>query len=227
MKAFLESKEMSTNEDILRREIVESCQRLYQRNLLAAGDGNVSIKIGEERILFTPSGRPKAFVAPSEITIAKQNGEVVAGQPSGEREMHLSIYRRCPEARAVVHAHPPYAVAWSLARPELRELPGEFLAEVILGAGRIPIVPYQRATTAAMGEALLEFLPSARALILARHGAVCWGETLEEAMNGMERLEHSAQILWLAESLGGAKPLPADEVQALREMRARMGAKLL
>jgi L-fuculose-phosphate aldolase len=114
-----------------------------------------------------------------------------------------------------------------LARPQLEELPNDSLSEIILGAGRIPIVPYARPTTEAMGERLAPYLPHARAMILSRHGAVCWGESLDEALNGMERLEHSAQMLWIAETLGGAKPLPREEVEALKSMRAKFGERLL
>ncbi len=109
----------------------------------------------------------------------------------------------------------------------MTELPNDSLSEIILGAGRIPIVPYARPTTVMMGTHLEPFLPAHRAMILSRHGAVCWGESLDEALNGMERLEHSAQMLWLAESLGGAKPLPREEVEFLKSMRAQFGEKLL
>jgi L-fuculose-phosphate aldolase len=227
MKTIQESKKMINDESTIRGQIVEVCQRLYARNMLAAGDGNVSYRLSDQRILFTPSGRPKAFIHPEQITVVTLNGEILQGKPSGERDMHLEIYRRCPQAKAVIHAHPPHAVAWSLARPQLKELPAEHLSEVILGAGRIPFVPYARPTTADMGEVLRPYLPDCRALILTRHGGVCWGESLEEALNGMERLEHSAQILWLAETLGGSKPLPREEVDVLRAMRVQMGDKLL
>ena len=118
--------------------------------------------------------------------------------------MHLAVYRSCPEARAVVHAHPPTAIAWSLARPGLDFLPSDALPEVILAAGSIPFVPYARPGTAAMGEVLAPFLPENRLMVLARHGALAWGGTLEEAHNGMERLEHACQILKAAGELGGA-----------------------
>ncbi|MBX3022854.1 MAG: class II aldolase/adducin family protein [Bdellovibrionales bacterium] len=216
---------MTENE--IRNQIVDVCRRLYARNMLAAADGNVSFRLSDERILFTPSGRQKAFITPEDIAITALNGEVLTGKPSGERLMHLEIYRRCPQARAVVHAHPPHAVAWSLARPQLKELPNDHLSEVILGAGRIPFVPYARPGSEAMGGELAPYLPECRALILSRHGAVCWGTSLEEALNGMERLEHSAQILWLAEQLGGSHALPREEVNALRKMREQMGEGLL
>jgi L-fuculose-phosphate aldolase len=218
---------MQMNGNGHRSQIVEVCKRLYNRNMLAAADGNVSYRIDDQQILITPSGRQKAFIRAEDIAVTDLNGAVHEGQPSGERLMHLEVYRSCPKARAVVHAHPPHAVAWSLARPELEELPNDRLGEIILAAGRIPIVPYARATTAAMGEVLRPYLPGCRAMILSRHGALAWGESLEEALNGMERLEHSAQMLWLAEQLGGSKPMPASEVEALKAMRAEMGESLL
>jgi L-fuculose-phosphate aldolase len=141
--------------------------------------------------------------------------------------MHLWVYRRCSEAQAVVHAHPPTAIAWTLAHPELSELPSDSLPEVILAAGRIPVVPYARPGTEAMGSELEPFLPAHRLLLLARHGALAWGESLEEAINGIERLEHAALILKTAHELGGAKPLPEDERRALQLIRAKTGPKLL
>ncbi len=215
-------------EAALRAQILQICQRLYARNMLASADGNVSARLDQDRVLITPSGVAKAFAHPDAIAMLDVNtGKILSGAPSAERLMHLEVYRSSPLAQAVVHAHPPHAIAWSLAKSELGELPTDHLSEVILGAGRIPFVPYARPGTKAMGTVLQPFLPECRAMILSHHGALTWGESLSEAVNGMERIEHSAQILWLAESLGGAKPLPPDEVAALRAMRAKMGPKLL
>ncbi len=202
-------------------------RRLHDRNLLAAADGNVSALLDDGRIAITPSGVAKARLQPGDLAYLSRDGRIVAGRPSTERLMHLAVYRLCPEARAVVHAHPPTAIAWSLARPDLACLPSEALPEVILAAGTIPFVPYARPGTAAMGEVLAPFLPAHRLLVLSRHGALAWGETLEEAYNGIERLEHACQILKAAQELGGAKPLPEAEVEALRQARAQGGRRLL
>jgi L-fuculose-phosphate aldolase len=140
--------------------------------------------------------------------------------------MHLAVYRACPEARVVVHAHPPTAIAWTLARPDMCELPTDALPELLLAAGRVPIVPYARPGTEEMGTALLPFLPAHRLMLLARHGALAWGESMEEAVNGIERVEHSALILKAAVELGGASPLPSSELEALRALRARIGPRL-
>ena len=207
--------------------LCDICRRLHARNLLAAADGNVSVLLEDGRIAITPAGVAKARMEAADLAYLEPGGTVGSGRPSSERLMHLAVYRACPEARAVVHAHPPTAVAWSLARPDLAFLPSEALPEVILAAGAIPFVPYARPGTAAMGEVLAPFLPEHRLLILSRHGALAWGESLEEAYNGIERLEHACQILAAAERLGGAAALPAAEVEALREARRQSGRRLL
>ncbi len=209
------------------QEVCDACRRLHGRNLLAAADGNISIRLNQDEIAITPAGVNKYRLRPEDMAVVRLDGACVSGTPSSERAMHLWVYRRCPDALAVVHAHPPTAIAWTLAQPELTELPSEALPEVILAAGRIPVVPYARPGTEDMGTELAPFLPGHRLLLLARHGALAWGESLEEAVNGIERVEHAALILKTAHQLGGAKPLPEDERRALQLLRAKNGPKLL
>ncbi len=207
--------------------MVETGRRLHARNLLAAADGNISCRLPFNRIAITPTGVSKVSLRVEDMAFMQLNGLVIKGKPSSERLMHLAVYKACPDAACVVHAHPPTAIAWSLARPELEYLPDEALPEVILAAGRIPIVPYARPGTAAMGDGLARYLPQHRLLILARHGALCWGETIEDAYNGIERLEHVCQILKSAVELGGLKSLPSEEVAVLRELRTQHGPRIL
>ena len=212
---------------VLLRDLIEACRRLHAGGLLAASDGNVSIRLPDGRIVMTPSGVPKAKVQAGDLAYLSARGATLSGRPSSERAMHLAIYHAVPEAKAIVHAHPPTAIAWSLARPELKELPSEGLPEVILAAGRIPIVPMAMPGTEAMGTNLLPFLPAHRLMILARHGGLCWGEHLDEAVGGIERLEQVAEILWKAEALGGAKPLSGSELEELRALRAKIGPRII
>lgn len=209
------------------QKIVDICQRLHGKNMLAAADGNVSYRVSDEQIYITPTGINKAFMKISDIATIDIRNRVLSGKPSGERLMHLEVYKQCPKAKCVVHAHPPHAIAWSVARPELRELPSDCLSEVILAVGKIPIVNYARPGTEDMGENLRPFLPQYRTMILSRHGAISWGETLNEAYNGMERLEHSAQILQIAHTLGTLTTLPEREIAALKEMRTKIGDRTL
>ncbi len=195
--------------------------------MLAAADGNISYRISDSEILITPSGVSKAFMKPKDMAVINLEGEVLKGQPSSERLMHLAVYRASEQARCVVHAHPPHAISWSVARPAMKELPAECLSEVILACGSIPVVPFATPSTNEMGDHLLPFLPDYRVMILARHGGLSWGESLDEAWRGMERLEHSAQILWLSETLGGLTMLPDEVVKRLRDMRKNIGFQTL
>jgi L-fuculose-phosphate aldolase len=218
---------MSVPSSFPRQQIIEICQSLHRKNMLSAADGNVSFRISDREILITPSGVSKAFITADEICVIDIDNNILQGNPSSERLMHLEVYRQCPEAQAVVHAHPPTAIAWSVAFPKLKELPSESLSEVILAAGRIPFVPYARPGTIEMGTQLHPYLQECRAMILSRHGALVWGESLMEAYCGMERVEHSAEILWRAQTMGKLSKLPSKEVAVLREMRKKMGKKLL
>ncbi|MGZ3479605.1 MAG: class II aldolase/adducin family protein [Myxococcaceae bacterium] len=207
-------------------DIRDACAQLHARGLLAAADGNVSVRQADGSIVLTPAGANKARLRPGSLARVTLDGRILEGRPSTERAMHLAVYRACPEARVIVHAHPPTAIAWTLARPDLTELPTDALPELLLAAGRVPIVPYARPGTEEMGAVLLPFLPAHRLLLLSRHGALAWGESMEEAVNGIERVEHSAIILKAAAELGGTTPLPESELQALRALKARIGPRL-
>jgi L-fuculose-phosphate aldolase len=207
--------------------ILDGCRRLHAQGLLAAADGNVSARLPDGRIAITPRGVPKAELALQDFAFLDLDGSILRGNPSSERAMHLAIYRAVPEAKAVVHAHPVHAIAWSLARPEAEELPGDALPEVILATGRIPIVPLAIPGTEAMGDNLRPFLPAHRVMVLARHGGLCWGESLGEALGGLERLEQVAQILHRAEGLGGASPLSPEALAAHRALRSQLGPRVI
>ncbi len=218
---------LNNNELLLAEEIVSVCKRLHARNLLAAADGNVSYKINNDKIIITPSGVQKALMQPDQMAIINLEGQVILGAPSSEMLMHLQIYKDCPKAKSVVHAHPPTGVAWTVAHPELEYLPRECLSEVILALGEVPIVPYAPPGSQKMGLVLKPYLPKNRALLLARHGAITWGESLQEAFMGMERVEHVSEILFKAKLLGGLTSLPPQDVEDLKLQRKKMGDRLL
>lgn len=217
----------SLSERAARETICEIGRRLHQKGWLAAADGNISLRLASNNILITPSGAHKGYLSPDEISRITIDNRVLEGRPSGERLMHLAVYKNAPKAVAVVHAHPPVATAWTVAHPHLKELPNECLSEVILAAGRIPFAAYAQPGTDQMGEALLPFLPECRLIVLSRHGALTWGESLVEAYNGMERLEHAAVTLAHAMALGGTTSLPSEEVARLVAMRARSDGRTL
>jgi L-fuculose-phosphate aldolase len=213
--------------EAIKNQMIAVAKALHQKNMLAAADGNISYRVNDDEILITPSGKPKALITPDDIAIINLKNTVLRGNPSSERLMHLAVYERCPKARCVIHAHPATAIAWSIARPDWTELPAGCLSELILAAGRVPIAPYARPGSQSMGDVLKPFLPDSRIIVLARHGAITWGEDLQEALNGMERLEHTATVLMHAAQLGGLTYLPEEEITVLHAMREKMGERIL
>jgi L-fuculose-phosphate aldolase len=209
------------------KTLVEMGERLHARNLLAGCDGNLSCRLASGHILITPTQLSKIFLRPANLVILSPEGIPLQGTPSSEVRLHLQVYSRSPEARAVFHAHPPAAVAWTLTHPTATELPGNLLPESILACGTIPVAPYARPGTPELAASIAPFLPSHRVILLARHGALCWGHSPEEAFYGMERVEHIATILRYAAAFGDAPPLSEEEVAALWECRKWIGEKTL
>ncbi|MGI9548965.1 MAG: class II aldolase/adducin family protein [Bdellovibrionales bacterium] len=194
-------------------KIIEICTRLYEKNFLVAQDGNVSVK-EKDCIKITPSGVDKSSLKPHEICSIDFEGHPLKGKASSEKEMHLAIYKNQKKAGAVVHSHPPAAIALSLARPRWKKLPLS-LPETVISLGEVPFIKYVQPGLKEMGESLIPYLEKSTAFILSHHGAVTWGENLEEAYQRMTTLEHSCKIIWMAESIGRARSLPKKELQKL------------
>ncbi len=213
--------------DAAKAEVLRICAHLHGLGMLAAADGNVSYRLNDQCILITPAGRNKRLIAARDLAVLTLENSIISGSPSSERLMHLKVYATCAEAKVVVHAHPINAIAWSIAKPKLNELPIRSMPEAILGVGAIPIVPYARPGTEALAQGLEKIAPMHKALILARHGALSWGNSAEEAINGMERLEHVAKVLAVAASLGPLSELPEDEINSLLKLRQKMGSRSL
>ncbi len=209
------------------RDMIVVCHHLYSQGLLAACDGNVSMRIGTESLLITPAGKHKGFLESEMLAIVNLKGETILGTPSTELAMHLAVYRNCPSARAVVHAHPPATTAWTIAHPYLKELPCESLSELILAVGKVPVIPYRLPGSVELGDVLEPFITTSKVNILSRHGCLCWGNSIQEAFWGVERLEHAAKTLLYAQMLGGIKPLPKTDLHALHELRTRIGDRIL
>lgn len=211
---------MASSELSIRREVCRTMKRLHARNLLAANDGNVSVRLDGERLLVTPSGGHKAFLKPEELVVVDVEGRVLSGArtPTGELPMHLEVFRRRRDVAAVVHAHPPTCIALSVV--ERQSLNG-ILPEVILSTGEVPIVPYARPVSQAMADALDGYIDEHDALILERHGTLAVGRTLMDAYALTERMEHAAEVLYRARAFGRVRLLPRSEERELKELYAR------
>ena len=196
------------------REICRAGRRLSERGLIAGTDGNVSARCAPDRVLVTPAGTDKGELAPGDLVEVDLAGRVVRGpgKPSTELDMHLVVYKQRPDVAAVVHAHPPVATGFAVAGKMLGD---GSLAELVTQFGMVPIVPYGAPGTPELGERVRPFAREHDALLLANHGAVTLGPSVEAACYRMESLEQSARILLVARLLGGARPLSPEEIARL------------
>ncbi len=206
-----------------REQMVAFCRLGWQRGYLAATDGNISLRLGPERVLITPAGRSKALLQPEDLVEVDLAGKVLSGRgrPSAELALHLAVYEELPRAGAVVHAHPPLATAFSLAG---RELELGALPEALVHLGPVPLVPYATPGSRELARAVRPYLGRAGALLLEHHGTLAHGPDLESAWARTEKLESAAQVLLAAESLGGARPLPPEEQARLLAMGGHQAA---
>lgn len=215
-----------TAEHALRHTIVAVGRRLYERGLIVAGDGNISARLPDGSVLITPAGLCKGELAPEDMVVVSLEGELLRAAPgrrqSSEQLLHLHAFRHRPDVLACVHAHPPTAVAATLAGVSMAE---PLLPEAVLALGPIPTAPYALTGTAAMGEAIEPLLPGSAAILLSHHGAITFGSSLEEAFQRMEQVEHCAKILLSARLFGGARPLPAERIAEITALRERQRAR--
>lgn len=200
-----------------RRDIAEVCRLMHQRGLLAARDGNVSVRIGARRLLVTPTGARKGFMAPGDMVLTDLDGNPVRGEtgrPSSEVAMHVVVYRNRPDVNAVVHAHPPYAVAHTIAGISLAE---PLMPEVFCELGEVKTVPYTTPGTVEVPSALAEPIRSHDVLMLEAHGSLCVGPTLHRAYDRLEILEHAARISSIARALApnGVSGLTPEQLASL------------
>ena len=198
-----------------RREICKTGRWMYRQGFVVASEGNLSVRLDDDRILVTPAGACKGRLLPHELIVTDLQGAVVAGtgQPSSELQMHLLYYHLRPNVRAVCHAHPPTATGFAAARRALEEA---VLPEVVSALGKIPLAPYGTPGTIELCAGLESLVPNYDAILLENHGVVTCGEDLITAYRHLETVEHFARVMLVAESLGGARLLSHAQIQKLK-----------
>src|SRR6266496_162898 len=189
-----------------RREIVQFGRMMHERGYVSAMDGNLSVRLDEQRILCTPTAMCKGLMRPQDMVIVDPEGRKLAGRGdvSSEIGMHLLIYRVRPDIQGVVHAHPTSATGFAAAGMALDK---PLVSEVVIGLGSIPLARYGTPGTQELAEALEPFVPEYDAILMANHGVVTYGESLSQAYMKMETVEHFAQITLVTHILGRQEPL--------------------
>ena len=212
------------NELEIKKQMCEIGRRIYNRGMVAANDGNISVKIAENEFLCTPTGVSKGFMTPDYICKVDINGNILFAnkgfRPSSEIKMHLRVYKERPDVQSVVHAHPMYATGFAIAG---RPLTQPIMPEAVIALGCVPIAKYGTPSTDEIPNSVSEYLQYFDAVLLENHGALSYSDSLEAAYMKMESLEFYAKLLYISEHLGGPQELSKDQVERLYELRRQFG----
>jgi len=211
----------------LRQALCRIGELCYGRGLIAAADGNLSVKKADGTLLITPAGAMKGFLQPAHIAHVDAQGQPLGGGPraSSEIGIHLVAYEERPEIRSVVHAHPPHAVALSVADIDMTV---PIIPEIITTIGGLPTTPIATPGTPELPESIRQVIRCSDTLIMKNHGAVTVGSNLMDAFKKLDMIEHMAKILWLAHAVKGElNPLAPAAVSKMLSTRQALGIRTL
>lgn len=210
----------------LQQAVAQWSARLHAAGWVANHDGNISVRASDgERYFATPTALSKATVAPHDVITVDIDGKVLSGRRRlfSEWHIHRAVYQARKDVRVVVHAHPPFATAFAVAR---KELPTPALPEMVVTLGaRIPLIDFAMPKSANQDQAIARALTDddADAFVIAGNGCVTVGVDIEQAYLRMELVEHWAKIVHASLALGGPVSLSSSEVATLLEARTKAG----
>ena len=204
------------DEKIVREEICEIGRRMYGRRMVAANDGNISVRLSENELICTPTGVSKGFMKPEQLCKLDLSGNVLEMSegfgPSSEMKMHIRVYQKRPDIAAVVHAHPIFATSFAVMGKAL-DVP--IMPEVIVNFGKVPLAPYGTPSTVEIPDAIEPYLKDYQAILLESHGALTWAKDLQTAYMKMESVEFYAELLYRTTQLGGPRVLDEEKLGRL------------
>src|SRR5215212_4411852 len=190
----------------LKEQMCDVGRRIWMKGFCAGNEGNHSYRIGENRILCTPTGISKGNLKPDDICTVDLEGNQISGKRKRTSEilLHLAIYKARPDIKAVIHSHPPHATAFAIAAVDLPTCIHPE-AEVFLGA--VKTAKYVTPGDTRLGESILPFVKDSNTILLQSHGVVTYSQSLEQAYYKLEIVDAYARILILAKQVGSIKPL--------------------
>ncbi len=211
-----------TNIHRVKQDICEIGRRIYNKGFAAANDGNITVRVGDNEVLCTPTMHSKGFLKPDDISTVDMEGNQIAGRKkrSSEALLHLEIYRQRPELKSVVHCHPPHATAFAVAR---EPIPQCVLPEVEIFLGDVPITQYETPGSQQFADTIIPFVKNSNVIILANHGTVSYGEDVERAYWWTEILDAYCRILMLSKNLGGVNFFTQEKETELLELKQKWG----
>ncbi|MBR1724193.1 MAG: class II aldolase/adducin family protein, partial [Ruminococcus sp.] len=201
----------------IKDQIVEVCHKMWLKGWVAANDGNVTVKVGENEFLATRTGISKYEITREHIGLIDKDFNILESpsegwRPSSEVKMHMKCYADRPDVGAVVHAHPPVSTGFACAHLSIDDY---CMIETVIGVGSVPLTPYGTPSTYEVPEAIEPYLQEHDVMLLENHGALTVGADLTTAYYRMETLELQAQISLVARLLGGAKDISRENIDRL------------
>jgi len=208
----------------IKQDMCDIGRRIYNRQFAAANDGNITVRISDNEFLCTPTLHCKGFLKPDDIATVDITGKQIAGRKkrSSEALLHLEIYKQREDVRSVVHCHPPHATAFAIAR---EPIPQCILPEVEVFLGDVPITRYETPGGQAFADTIIPFVDKTNVMILANHGTVSYGETVEQAYWWTEILDSYCRMLMLARQLGHVAYLDEQKSRELLDLKEKWGYK--
>ncbi len=206
----------------LKQDICEIGRRIYAKGFAAANDGNITVRVGENEILCTPTMHCKGFLKPEDICTIDMTGKQLAGikKRSSEALLHLEIYRQRADIKSVVHCHPPHACAFAIAR---EPIPQCILPEVEVFLGDVPITKYETPGGQAFADTIKPFVAKTNVILLANHGTVSYGTDVERAYWWTEILDAYCRMLLLSKQLGRVNYFDETKERELLELKSKWG----
>lgn len=217
--AFFHSPEI----EVLKERICDMGRRLWTRDYTDGNGGNITIRVGDNLALCTPTLICKGFMTPADMCLVDLDGNQLAGtrKRTSEAMTHFGIMKRQPAAKACVHAHPPHATAFAIANVDI---PSCLIPEAEVFLGKIGIAEYKTPGTPANADEVGEVGKIHQAVLMKNHGVICWGKDVEDAYWKMENIDSYCRTVWIAAGLGGGlHRFTGAQAKELINLRQKLG----
>jgi L-fuculose-phosphate aldolase len=219
IQRFFTSPEIET----LKRRICDMGRRLWLKDYTDGNGGNITIRVGDNLALCTPTLICKGFMTPDDMCLVDLDGNQLAGTRvrTSEARTHFGIMKRQPAAKACVHAHPPHATAFAISNATI---PSALIPEAEVFLGKIGVARYETPGTAANADEVGRVGVDHQAVLMQNHGVICWGKDVEDAYWKMENIDAYCRTVSIAASLGtGLHRFGPDKLKDLINLRQKLG----